>query len=128
MLLSSLCLIGAAVTLGLGLAIWYLQSEGRRIPPFALAALHGALAVSGFILLLIVLSGPLPPKGDMYGAPLMGRIAAGFLVLALLTGLLPLNARLRRRRLPLPSLVIGMHATMAISGVVILAAFYTLLR
>ena len=116
------------MTLGLGLAVWYLQTEGRRIPHWTLAALHGALALSGLVLLLIVLASPLPPKGEMYGAPVMGRIAAGFLVLALLTGLLPLNARLRRRRLPLPSLVIGMHATMAISGVVILAAFYTLVR
>lgn len=128
MLLYSLYLIGAAVTLGLGLAVWYLQSEGRRIPHWTLAALHAAVAVAGFVLLLIVLAGPLPPKSEMYGAAMMGRIAAGFLVLALLTGLLPLNARLRRRPLPLPSLVIGMHATMAISGVVILAAFYTLVR
>lgn len=128
MLLTSLCLIGAAVALGLGLAVWYLQSEGRRIPPFALAALHGALALTGFVLLLIFLAHPLPPQLEIYGASTMGRIAAGFLVLALLTGLLPLNARLRRRPLPVPSLVIGMHATMAISGIVILAAFYMLVR
>lgn len=124
MLLYSLCLIGAAGTVGLCLAVWYLQSEGRHIPHWAFGLLHAALAIAGFALLLVVLSGP--PKGELYGAPLMGRIAAGFLVLALLTGLLPVNARLRRRRLPLPSLVIGMHATMAISGIVILAAFYTL--
>jgi len=123
-LIYALCLIGAAAILGTGLAVVYLQSEGRRVPHWALAALHGAVAFAGFVLLLIVLAGP--PKGETYGAPMMGRIAAGFLVFALLTGLLPLNARLRRRRLPLPSLVIGMHATMAISGVVILAAFYTL--
>lgn len=124
MLLYSLCLIGAAGTVGLGLAVWYLQSEGRHIPHWAFGLLHATLAIAGFALLLVVLSGP--EKGALYGAPLMGRIAAGFLVLALLTGLLPVNARLRRRRLPLPSLVIGMHATMAISGIVILAAFYTL--
>ncbi len=125
MLLDSLCLLGAAAVLGTGLAVWYLQSEGRHVPNWMFGVLHATLAIAGFVLLLIALAGP--PRGVAVGAAGFGKVAAAFLVFALLTGLLPASARLRRRRLPLPSLVIGMHATMAVSGLVILAAYYTLL-
>ena len=124
MLSWSLYLLAAAAALGTALAVWHLQSEGRRIPPWALGALHAALGVAGFALLLPVLSGP--PRGAALGVAGFGKVAAGFLVLALLTGLLPLSARLRRRRMALPSLVIGLHATLAVSGLVILAAYYAM--
>jgi hypothetical protein len=50
-----------------------------------------------------------------------GRIAAVLLAAALLAGSAVLIARLARRRVPV--LVIGLHATIAVSGVVILAAY-----
>ena len=124
MLLWSLCLLCAAALLGLGLAVWHLQSEGGRLPPFAVGALHALMATAGFGLLLRGLAGP--PRGMAMGVAGFGRVAAVFLVLALLSGLLPLSARLRRRRMRLPTLVLGLHATLAIGGVVILAAYYAL--
>ena len=124
MLLLSLYLLGSAALLGTGLAVWYLQSEGRRPPNWIFGAVHAVLATAGFVLLLLALAGP--PRGAAMGVAGFGRVAAVFLALALLSGLMPLSARLRRRRLKLPSLVIGLHATLAISGVVILAALYAL--
>jgi len=69
--------------------------------------------------LLIALAGP--PRGVAMGVGAFGRIAAVLLALTLLAGLGILVVRLRRRRVP--ALLIGMHATIAISGVVVLAAY-----
>jgi hypothetical protein len=124
MLLWSLYLLGGAACLGLVLAVWHLQSETGRLPPFALGLLHALVAVGGFALLLLGLGGP--ARGAAMGVAGFGRMAAVFLILTLLTGLLPLSARLRRRRMQLPALVLGLHATLAIFGVVILAAYYSL--
>jgi hypothetical protein len=55
------------------------------------------------------------------GVGAFGRIAAVLLAMALLAGLAIVAIRLRRRRVP--GLVIGIHATLAVSGVVILAAY-----
>jgi len=126
MLLLSLSLLGSAALLGAGLAVRYLQSEGRQLPRLPFAALHAALATAGLAALLLALTAP--PRGAAMGVAGFGRVAAGFLVLALLSGLLPLSARLRRKRLKLPNLVIGLHATLAVSGVVILAAYCALIR
>ena len=125
MLLLSLSLLAGAALFGTGLAVRYLQSEGRRLPKFAFAALHAALATAGLATLLLALTAP--PRGAAMGVAGFGRVAAGFLALALLSGLLPLTARLRRKRLKLPNLVIGLHATLAVSGVVILAAYCALI-
>lgn len=124
MLLDSVYLLGGAVLLGTGLAVWYLQSEGRHIPHWSFAALHALVAVTGFALLVSTLFGP--PRGLAMGVAGFGRMAAAFLALALLTGLLPLSSRLRHKRLPLPTLVIGLHATFAVFGMVILAAYFSL--
>jgi hypothetical protein len=125
MLLLSLYLLGAAALFGTGLAVWYLQSEGRRLPHAVFAGMHACLAMAGLTVLLVALTAP--PRGAAMGVSGFGRVAAGCLILTLLTGMLPLSARLRHRRLPLPSLVIGLHATLAVSGVVILAAYYALI-
>jgi hypothetical protein len=82
-------------------------------------ALHGPLGAVGFALLLLALRGP--PRGEAMGVGAFGRIAAVLLAVALLAGLAIFVSRLRYRRIP--GLVIGIHATIAISGVVILAAY-----
>jgi hypothetical protein len=55
------------------------------------------------------------------GVGAFGRISAILLAIAVVAGLAVLIARLRYRRAP--GLVIGIHATIAVSGVVILAAY-----
>lgn len=74
------------------------------------------------MVLLLALHGP--ARGVTMGVGAFGRIAAALLALALLAGLMMLTMRLSARRIP--GLVIGIHATIAVGGIVILAA-YTLL-
>jgi hypothetical protein len=80
---------------------------------------HGALGLAGFIVLLFSLGGP--PRGAALGLAGFGRAAAILLGLTLLAGGEMLFERLRYRRLPI--LLVGLHATLAIGAVVILAAY-----
>ncbi len=122
MLALPLSLLCAAALLGLGLATLHLASR----PPVRRAALlaygHGLLGAAGLLALLPALAGP--PRGVAQGAGQFGLVAAVLLALALLLATVLLAARLRRRALP--SLVVGMHATLAIGGVVMLAAWASL--
>lgn len=119
MLTLSLCLLGAATLLGLGLATLHLASgtAARRAWPVGLG--HGALGVAGLAALLAALAGP--ARGVAMGAGNFGLVAAGLLGTALVLALALLRARLRHR--PMPALVLGLHATAAICGVVLLAAW-----
>lgn len=115
----SILLVAAA--LGTVLTALHLRPGG--VPPRpAYGALHGAAGVVGLAGLLLALGGP--PRGVAMGVGSFGRIAAVLLVIALLVGVLVLVMRLRARRIT--GLVIGIHATLAISGVVILAAYVLL--
>jgi hypothetical protein len=118
MLLLSFCLLLIAALLGGVLAVPHLRAE--IAPPGAMfGVLHGLLGVVGFGALLLALQGP--PRGEAMGVASFGRVAAALLSVALLAGLLILGMRLRGRWKP--GLVIGIHATIAVSGVVILAAY-----
>jgi hypothetical protein len=118
MLVLSFIVLLLAALLGSVLAATNLRAENT--PPGWLAgALHGLLAAIGFALLLFALRGP--PRGEAMGVGAFGRIAAVLLAMALLAGVAILVSRLRYRRIP--GLAIGIHATIAISGVVILAAY-----
>jgi hypothetical protein len=110
------CLLVAAGALGGGLGL--AQSRNARSTRL-LRAPHGVLAFLGFITLLLGLRGP--PRGEAAGVAGFGRIAAMLLALALATGLAMLVLRLRRWRIA--GLAIGTHASVAISGIVILAAY-----
>ncbi|HEY2618493.1 MAG TPA: hypothetical protein VGI78_14230 [Acetobacteraceae bacterium] len=81
--------------------------------------LHGVCGVIGLIALLFALRGP--PRGEAMGVASFGRIAALLLTIALVAGLAILVLRLRRH--PMTSLIIGIHATIAIAGIVMLAAY-----
>lgn len=104
--------------LGSGLAVLHLLPE-RRTVPMPLSALHGVLAVGGFVVLLLALRGP--PRGVEAGAGAFGLVAAVLAALAILAGGGVLTARLRRKRVT--GALIGVHATLAISAFVILAAY-----
>ncbi len=120
MLHFSLWLLAAAALAGLvliGLAQWR-PAGGGWLP----AAAHGLLGAAGFSGLLLSLGGP--PRGVATGAQNFGAIAAGLVGFALALGLL--IYAIRRRRGNLSPLLLGLHATAAVAGVVMLAAYLSL--
>jgi hypothetical protein len=119
MLVLSFVLLLIAALLGTALAALHLRAGNARPPRWPLGILHGSLGIVGLGALLLALCGP--PRGEALGVGAFGRIAAVLLAAALLAGLAVVAARLRYRRVP--GLVIGIHATIAVSGVVILAAY-----
>ena len=82
-------------------------------------ALHGLLGLAGFVLLLWGLQGP--ARGMAQGAGSFGFVAAFFTGGARLLGVLMLAGQLKRRQPGV--LLIGVHATVAIIGVVMLLAY-----
>lgn len=115
MLLLAFCLLLTAAILGVALAVLHLRGG---FPPFRIAgALHGVLGAAGLVALLPALRGP--PRGKAMGVAGFGTIAAVLFAVALLLGLALLAGR--RRISPIP--LIGMHATLAVGGIVILAAY-----
>jgi hypothetical protein len=121
MLSLSFGLLLIAGLLGGALAAMHLR-VGIAPPGRLFGALHGLLGAIGLVMLLLALRGP--TRGAAIGVAAFGRIAAALLAIALAAGLAILGLRLRHR--PMTGLVIGIHATIAIGGIVILAA-YTLI-
>jgi hypothetical protein len=119
MLIAAYVVLGIAALLGSWLAVMHLRADGPVAPPWKLAALHGLVAVAGLGCLLLALRGP--PRGVDYGTAAFGAIAAALIGTAALLGAGFLATRLRGR---VPSgLPIGIHATLAVSGFVILTAY-----
>jgi hypothetical protein len=117
LLLAFALLLGTAV-LGGALAALHLRTE-RPPPGPVFGALHGLVGIAGFIALLLALRGP--PRGEALGVGQFGRISVALLATALVVAIPIAVMRLRRR--DIPSLVIGAHATIAVSGIVVLAAY-----
>jgi len=117
MLNAAFVILSATVLLGAALAILRLRSEGVAVPPWPLAGLHGILAIGGFGCLMLGLRGP--PRGLDIGAGSFGLIAAWLIGLAALVGGGMLTTHLLKRRIT--GMLIGIHATFAVSGLVILA-------
>ncbi|HUK60110.1 MAG TPA: hypothetical protein VLV50_12840 [Stellaceae bacterium] len=111
-------LLATAVALGGVAAVMSLRAGGAPAP-FAIAGTHATLALGGYGLLLVALAGP--PRGSASGAASFGPIAAVLLALAVLAGVALLQQRRRRTRLP--GGLIGVHATLAVFGFVILAVY-----
>jgi hypothetical protein len=103
----ALVLFLAAAAGGLIMAIGIFR--GRR-PPLPLAALHGAAAATGLILLAILW------LGGQANTPMVAGLA--ILALAALGGFFLLSFHLRDK--PHPKAVVALHALLAISGVVAL--------
>ena len=118
MLIAAFVILGVAVLLGSVLALLHLR-EGAAAPPWPLGALHGLLAVGGLGGLVLALGGP--PRGLDQGTASFGAIAVALFVLAAVAGAGLFTARLRKRRLP--AMLIGIHATFAVGGFVVLAAY-----
>jgi hypothetical protein len=120
MLILSGLILGLALVLGGWIAID--QMRGMAAPKLALALAHGALAITGFVLLLLALGGP--ERGAASGAAAFGKVAATILALALLPGTMLFVAHMRRKRLS--GVLIGVHAFLAITGCVILLTYILL--
>jgi hypothetical protein len=119
MLVAAYLILGIAALLGSWLGVMHLQADGAGTPPWKLAALHGFVAIAGLGCLLLALQGP--PRGLDQGTAAFGMIGAVLIAAAALLGAGFLAGRLRGRA---PSgLPIGIHATLAVSGFVILTAY-----
>ncbi len=118
MLVLSLAALG-----GLGLAMLHGSlPEGRHVPA-AVALSHGLAGAAGLALLVVALLHG-TPHGASQGAAGFGGMAAALLGGTLLLGLAPIQARLRRQGLPV--LALGLHATLAVLGLTLLAAYLSL--
>jgi hypothetical protein len=119
MLIAAFAVLGIAVLLGAVLGVQHLRTEGAARPPWRLAALHGLVAIAGLGCLALALRGP--PRGLDQGTGSFGIIAAVLIAVAALLGAGFLTARFAKRRIA--GILIGVHATFAVSGFVILAAY-----
>lgn len=111
-------ILGIAALLGSALAVSHLR-ENATAPSWPFGALHGLIAIGGLVLLALALRGP--PRGLDQGTASFGAIAAALIALAAAAGLALLGTRLRKRR-PAGALI-GLHATLAIGGFVVLIAY-----
>jgi hypothetical protein len=123
MLTAAFAILTVAVALGAVLAVLHLRTNRTatplRPPPWPLGALHGILALAGLGCLALALRGP--PRGVQQGTASFGIIAAVLFVLAALLGARLLAARIFKK--PIGGGTIAIHATLAVSGFVILAAY-----
>lgn len=123
MLTSAFVVLAVAVALGLVLAVLHLRSNRTAAPPLSprwpLGALHGILALIGLGCLALALRGP--PRGVEQGTASFGIIAVVLFVLAALLGARLFAARIFRKQIG--GGTIAVHATLAVSGFVILAAY-----
>ena len=101
------------------MAIQYLHTEGTKPPPWPLALLHALFALGGLGCLFFALRGP--PPGLDRGTGSFGIIAATLIVMAALVSGLMLAARTLKKR---PAgILVGIHATLAVGGFVILVVY-----
>lgn len=118
MLLAAFGLLALAVALGAGLAVFHLRGETAPSVPWPLSAAHGTLAIAGLCCLLVSLRGP--PRGVDQGVGSFGAAGAVFLAVAALAGAGLLFKRRKKKR---GGTLLGVHAMLAVSGFVLVAAY-----
>ena len=119
MLSVAFAVLAVAVLLGGALAVPYLRGGSAQAAPWPVAALHGVIGITGLSGLVMALRGP--PRGLDQGTVMFGAIAAALFALAALAGLVILYMHRGRKRRA--GSLIGLHATLAISSFVVLAAY-----
>ncbi len=116
---TAFAVLGIAVLLGSVLFVMHLRNDQRSAARWRLAALHGLIGIGGLACLLFALHNPaLRPDRGTAG---FGEISLGLIALAALLGGGIFATRLANSRRT--GALIGIHATIAISGFVILAAY-----
>lgn len=119
MLSTAFIVLTIAVALGAVLAVLHLRTGSTAPPPWPLGALHGIVALIGLGCLALALHGP--PRGVEHGSASFGIIAAVLFVAAALLGARLLAARVFKKCIV--GGTIAIHAMLAVSGFVILAAY-----
>lgn len=119
MLVAAFDVFAVVVLLGSALAVLQLRANGAAPPPMLVGLLHGVLAIVGLCCLILALRGP--PRGVAQGMASFGLIATVLLAGAALAGAGMLAARVLKKRMS--GTMIGIHATLAVSGFVVLAAY-----
>jgi hypothetical protein len=100
------------------LALWHLRAtEGMSRPPLAVGIVHGVVGAAGLVILLPALQGP--PRGADTGVGSFGTMSAVLFACAALSGVV--LAFLHRR-----AIVMVIHAGIAVTGYVLLLAWYSL--
>ncbi len=118
MLFLALALLSLAVLIGVTISIRFLGYN--HLPSHAIGAVHGLLGASGLsALILALVSGT--GTGDRYGTASFGPAAAILAALAALAGVG--IALLRRRPARNIGLLIGVHASLAVTAYVLLLAY-----
>ncbi|MGH6672147.1 MAG: hypothetical protein ACRECV_09275 [Xanthobacteraceae bacterium] len=118
MLIAAFLVLATAVTLGTGLAVFHLRGASARVVPWPFAGAHGLLGIAGLCCLLFSLRGP--PRGVAQGVASFGAAGAVFLIVAALAGVAAMIALWRKRR---AGALIALHATLAVFGFVLVAAY-----
>lgn len=107
----------------MGTALFILHLRPRtNAAPWPLAALHGLLGIGGLCCLILALRNP-PLRPDQ-GTALFGAISAALIAMAASLGGGIFAMRLAKNRRA--GMLIGVHATLAVGGFVILAAYVLL--
>jgi len=119
MLSATLIIVGSAALLGTMLAVQHMSAKSAAAAPWQIAILHGLLGIVGLICLVWALRGP--ARGLDQGTASFGLISATLIAPAALIGGGMFALRLLGRRIP--GTLIGVHATLAVSGLVVLAAY-----
>jgi hypothetical protein len=127
-LIAAFIILSFAVLLGSTFAVLHLRAQTGAaaswpVVPWPVAALHAFLGIGGLVCLVLALRGPPmgPERGLAQGTASFGMIAATLFALAALAGGGILATHLRKRRRA--GTLIGLHAALAVSGFVILAAY-----
>ena len=120
MITAALILLLIAALFGCWLAFLHLDGRLPEAIPGGLALTHVALALIGFLLLVMTLRESMSPAGRGEMA-VFGTIAVALLTGAIAAGL-GLFVRFRLRKKGAEALV-GIHATLAVSGIVFLAVY-----
>jgi hypothetical protein len=119
MLSAAFVVLAAAVVLGTTLAIILLRDRSAPAAPWPLRTLHGILGIGGLSCLVLSLRGP--PRGVDQGVASFGAISAVLIALAALAGVGILFMHVVKKRRA--GSLIGLHATLAVAGFVVLAAY-----
>ena len=119
MLSAALIVLLIAVLFGSWLAVLHFDGRPPERTPWPLALMHAGLALGGFALLAVALRGP--ARGVDQGMAAFGPTAAGLLAGAIALGLgIFIRFRLRKKG---ANALVGIHAALAVSAMVILTAY-----
>ena len=119
MLDAALIALVVAVLIGSWLAVLHFDGRPPARVPWTLALTHAAVALGGFALLALALQGP--RRGADQGMGAFGLAAAALFAAAIAVGLgIFLRFRVRKKG---AGALVGVHATLAVCAIVILAAY-----